>query len=299
MTVHLLNTGYCTTHENIVLQGSRGATIRAHALAALIEHPSGWILFDTGYAPRVLDAFKVWPYRIYGWLTPTFLFDSVAAQLSQFGLTASDISTVILSHLHADHVGGLLDFPKARLVASRSAWEYAKGKSGFVALRQGFIPLLMPGDFEQRATLIDRFEDEALEHLGPTHAFLGDETLRLVQLPGHARGQLGLLVNNQTLLAADGCWHSRAFRENLPPSPIPLNLFFDDAKASLETIANLHQLHQSHPNLRIIPTHCPEAAVALTLSPINSNQENQGQPPPPSAGERSEAEDTGSGRGGG
>ncbi|MDX2005014.1 MAG: MBL fold metallo-hydrolase [Meiothermus sp.] len=276
MTVHLLNTGYCTAHEHMVLRGGRRATIRAHALAALIEHPGGWVLFDTGYAPRVLDAFNIWPYRVYGWLTPTFLFQPVIAQLPQFGLAASDVSTVILSHLHADHVGGVLDFPEAKLVASRSAWQHARGKTDFSALRQGFIPLLMPGDFEQRATLIDRFDGEALPHLGATHDLLGDGTLRLVQLPGHARGQIGLLVNNEVLLAADGCWHSRAFRENLPPSPIPLNLFFDDAQASLQTLANLHHLHKTRPDLQIIPTHCPEVASKLTPSPLSGGGPGRG-----------------------
>ena len=276
MTLHLLNTGYCTTHENIVLRGGSRVALRAHALVALIEHPSGWVLFDSGYAPRVLEAFKLWPYGIYGYLTPTVLFEPVVAQLSRFGLRADDISTVILSHLHADHVGGLLDFPKAKIVLSKACWQHAKGKSGFAALRQGVIPTLLPPDLEQRATLIEHFNHEPLGNLGATYDLLGDGTLQLVRLEGHARGQLGLLVGKQTLLAADGCWHSRAFRENLLPSPLPLHLFFDNAKASLQTIANLHQLHQTQPHLQIIPTHCPEVAAQISAPPLSSGERGLG-----------------------
>lgn len=54
--------------------------------------------------------------------------------LTKLGVTEEDIDVVILSHLHFDHVGGLLSqwsedeplrllFPKARYVVSKPAWE--------------------------------------------------------------------------------------------------------------------------------------------------------------------------------
>lgn len=245
----------------MVLRGGARRVLKAHAVTALIEHPTGWVLFDTGYAPRVLEAFGQWPYRIYGWLTPTFLGESVLEQLPHFGITAADISTVILSHLHADHVGGLLDFPKAKIILTKAAWSHARGKTGFAALRQGFIPLLLPPNFESRAELLGDFSGEPLPYLGPTHDLLGDGTLRLVALPGHARGQMGLLIDGKTLLAADGAWHSRAFREGIPPAPLPLKLLFDNEAATLKTLHGLGRFQQAHPEIRIIPTHCPEIAA--------------------------------------
>jgi glyoxylase-like metal-dependent hydrolase (beta-lactamase superfamily II) len=272
MNLHLLNTGYCTTKENIMLRGGTSRTVKCHALVALIEHPkAGWILFDTGYAPRILRAFQQWPFSIYGWLTPTFTRpeQSVLAQLGHFGLTPSDIRTIIVSHFHADHVGGLVDFPGAKIVASKAGYEAVRGRTGWAALQQGFVPLLMPADFEHRMELVEGFEDQEYPHLGKSHDLLGDGLLHLIPLPGHAKGQMGLMVNSdrgEVLLAADGCWHSRAYRENRPPHPLPLKLMFDSADETIQTIERLHRFNQARPEVEIIPTHCPEVAAGLSWS---------------------------------
>ena len=55
--------------------------------------------------------------------------------LKAIGLEEGDIDVIVLSHLHFDHVGGLLPaygeaprllFPKAKIYLSRSNWEHAK-----------------------------------------------------------------------------------------------------------------------------------------------------------------------------
>jgi glyoxylase-like metal-dependent hydrolase (beta-lactamase superfamily II) len=261
MNIYPISTGYCSTHENIVLKGSKARGLKAHALAFLIEHPSGWMLFDTGYTPKVTASFKHWPYTVYGWLTPVFLGQTVAEQLPRFGITSLDIKRVIVSHFHADHIGGLTDFPNTRFVASRESWEHVQNKVGWKALKQGFIPLLMPEDFAERTDLVE-FDSGPLPHLGPTHDLLGDGSLRLVSLPGHARGQMGLLAGN-TLLVADGCWHSKALRQNIPPSSLAIRSFFDNPKSTYQTLHNLHLFHLSHPHVTVWPTHCPEVAEAV------------------------------------
>jgi glyoxylase-like metal-dependent hydrolase (beta-lactamase superfamily II) len=102
--------------------------------------------------------------------------------------------------------------------------------------------------------------------LGPTHDLFGDGVLRLVPLPGHARGQVGLYaetVRGPVLFAADGCWWSQSYRDNRPPHHLPMHLFFDDAAKTLETLRLLHSFSKAHPNVWIVPTHCPEIAALL------------------------------------
>jgi metal-dependent hydrolase (beta-lactamase superfamily II) len=68
----LLNTGYCTANEQTLLRHAPRRTVKAHALAVLLEHPhEGLILFDTGYAPKLLELFKTFPSSIYGYLVST------------------------------------------------------------------------------------------------------------------------------------------------------------------------------------------------------------------------------------
>ena len=54
---HILDTGYCLAWEHHILQGGRHRRVACHSLAALLCHPEqGWLLWDTGYAPRMLEA---------------------------------------------------------------------------------------------------------------------------------------------------------------------------------------------------------------------------------------------------
>jgi glyoxylase-like metal-dependent hydrolase (beta-lactamase superfamily II) len=261
---HFLDTGYCDAWEHHVIRGGQRRRFDCHALVGLLCHPRrGWLLWDTGYAPRLLDATQRWPFALYRRITPLHLRPelAVAAQLARWGLVPSDIGQVVISHFHADHIAGLRDFPQAELVARRAAYDDVANRRGLSALRRGFIPALLPDDFRARATLLPPFSGPPLPALGPTHDLFGDGSLLLVALPGHARGQIGALVQSQRgriLLAADGCWLTRAVRERRPPARIT-SLLVDDPRAVRATIERLHAFSQACPDVEIVPTHCPEA----------------------------------------
>ena len=96
--------------------------------------------------------------------------------------------------------------------------------------------------------------------LGASHDLFGDGSLRLVNLPGHARGQIGLLAHTaqgDDFFVADGAWLSRAIREERPPAHTT-KLIVDDWGAVQRTLLNLHAFAQAQPTWRLIPTHCPE-----------------------------------------
>jgi glyoxylase-like metal-dependent hydrolase (beta-lactamase superfamily II) len=96
--------------------------------------------------------------------------------------------------------------------------------------------------------------------LGPTHDLFGDESLVLAPLPGHARGQMGMLAHTtqgDALFAADACWLARSIRERQTPHPIT-NLLVDDPRAVRATIDQLATFAQARPDVTIIPSHCPE-----------------------------------------
>ncbi len=261
---HLLDTGYCLASEHHLIRGGQRREVQCHSLAALLHHPThGWLLWDAGYAPRMLAATERFPYALYRRITPLRLNPALAVvnQLARWDLTPRDIRRVIISHFHADHIAGLRDFPHAAFIATQAAYDGIHGKQGIGALRRGFIPALLPDDFTQRTELLPAFAGEDLPGLGATHDLFGDGTLRLVALPGHARGQIGLLAQTArgpVLFAADGCWLTRSIATNTPPHPIT-NLLADDPKAVRRTISGLHAFAQAQPHVIIIPSHCPEA----------------------------------------
>jgi glyoxylase-like metal-dependent hydrolase (beta-lactamase superfamily II) len=264
ITCHILDTGHCLAHESLLIRGGRRRQVACHSLVALIRHPrQGWGLWDTGYAPRLEDEAARWPFRLYRWATPLRLRPelAVAAQLLRWGLIPADIRWIILSHLHADHIAGLRDFPAAQVILTADAYASVVGRRGWRALARAFIPSLLPGDLAQRARFIREFADAPLPFLGPTCDLFDDGSLRLVRLPGHGRGQVGLLAHTaerRVLFAADGAWLSRSIRERRLPHPLTY-LFIDDRRALRQTLDRLHAFAQHFPDITIVPSHCPEA----------------------------------------
>ncbi len=271
LAYRVLDTGYCLANEAHLMRGGRWQTVHCHSLAVLLQHPAhGWTLWDTGYAPRMQRATRRLPYRLYRLATPLRLppGGAVIDQLARYGLRPADIQRVIISHFHADHIAGLRDFPQAQFIATQTAWADAAPRRGWAALRRAFIPALLPADFAARLTRLPTFTGPPLPGLGPTWDLFGDMSLQLVALPGHARGQVGALVQTEhspVLLAADGCWLTQAARENRPPHPIT-HLFIDDAQAMRATLTGLHHFMAARPDVTIIPTHCP-AAYAREVQP--------------------------------
>lgn len=262
--LHLFAAGSCTSLEKIAIKKGQWKLLRFPALFALIDHPQhGYLLFDTGYSKHVIEELKSFPMKLYSWVTPIDFHEaqSAKAQLIARGIAPEEIKTIILSHFHIDHMGGLRDFPNAHFIFSRHAYLSTRGLKGVKALFSAYMPQLEPAYLEERATLLDQ-PSFPLAHPGfeKGHDLLGDGSLVAVDLPGHAAGQMGLFLRTaeqDILLAADACWTSRIYRECLLPHPLAKCITHDYA-AFVLTLRKLHQLHQLRPDIKIIPSHCKE-----------------------------------------
>ncbi len=245
LRVELLTVGWCTVPRAALLPVSatgRGAPLRdwfvparCPALVLLVHHSTqGAILVDTGYAPRFVDATRRWPERAYALTTPMSLppDQQLSSQLASRGLSPTDIRHVVLTHLHADHVAGVLDFPSATLHARRSAIDAmarfnASLLSRLRGTRSGMLPALLPNDLASRAKLID---DRALPsdetprefatligvtkgEAEPRRAYdlLGDGSMLAIDVPGHAPGMVGIALpalERPLFLVADAVWRT-------------------------------------------------------------------------------------------
>lgn len=265
--LRLLSAGYCLHPEFVTL---RGGPIRPAAYPdgfACIRHPSrGWILFDTGYSSRFRELTMSLPYSLYRHLTPVRLLEENTAvrQLAKLGIDAMDVRCVILSHFHADHIGGARDFPSARFLYPQSAYDAVRTLGPVRSTRAGFIEGLLPDAFAEIAQPIEResmrisFSDD-IPFSGGRDIF-GDGSLIAISLPGHAAGQIGLLLstaNARVLLCADAAWSSRALRENRPPHPIA-GIVMSDRTAYRETFDRLRKWQVADPELILVPSHCKE-----------------------------------------
>ena len=126
--------------------------------------------------------------------------------LREEGVGAGDISTVILTHLHFDHAGGLTrlphasegdgpvaTFPNAEIVVQRREWDDAKANKS--TMHSTYLPAHLTPEIEERLRLVDTpcavlHEDDPQPDVSSWFAFEevlpGNEVFRT---PGHTRGQ--------------------------------------------------------------------------------------------------------------
>jgi glyoxylase-like metal-dependent hydrolase (beta-lactamase superfamily II) len=263
--------GYCEQLERVVRKGGEWRTIRFPAAFALIRHPEhGYILFDTGYSEHNFAEMKAFPYRIYQWITPITLPEghSVKAQLQARGISPEAIRYIILSHLHADHIGGCRDFPNATFICSKREYAEIGSKRGFAALKEAFVPGLLPSDFEQRATFVEDKPRKRWPVVGDVfedvYDVFGDGSIGAVFLPGHTAHQFGIVLQAEgrdLFFVSDACWTHEAYRTMEVPMRI-VSLIKSSYADYIDTLERIHKLHVLHPQLEIIPCHAEVMADA-------------------------------------
>lgn len=263
--VHLLQGGYCTHKEHMVLRSGSRDTVPFPSLFAVIEHPQkGLMLFDTGYSQHFFSATEKFPEKLYRLLTPVTLNaqDTAVAQLHQLGYHPEDVQYIIISHFHGDHVSALHDFPKAQFIYLAAGYEFVRKFTGFKAVRLGYLPSLLPADFESRSWALDP-QDSGLDIQDfPPFEYaidlFNDGSIRLIPLTGHFCGQMGALIESSQgplFLSADACWYRESFEKMILPHPLAMTIMYD-AKQYRKDLQALHDFACLHPETTIVPSHC-------------------------------------------
>lgn len=260
----LKSAGFCYASKHHALRGAERKDIKFYATFGIIRHPKhGIILYDTGYAVRFFEHTSTYPYKLYQHLTKVKIDSSeeVVQQLKADGIEPNDISYIIISHFHVDHIAGLKDFPNATFICNRIAYESIKGLSGIKAMKHGFVPDLLPNDFEERLKLIDiekgTYKDK---DLGKLFDLFDDGLVLLCDLDGHAVGQTGTILNTDkgiVFLVADACWLEETYKQGWLPHFIT-RIFFNSWKNFKRNVKKISNYHKNNPDSIIIPCHCEQ-----------------------------------------
>ena len=110
MKVWLLDNGSIVIEHTQLLWNVPGPQVRIPVYSVLVEHDDGLFLFDTGIDLDHMN--RVLPFELPE-QTPE---QTIPAQLEVCGFSVSDVTTLVNSHLHIDHVGGNKLFPGTRNV---------------------------------------------------------------------------------------------------------------------------------------------------------------------------------------
>lgn len=151
----------------------------------LIETAGKRVLVDLAWGPSAVDVSELTGGRHRGRVSGGGLLGSLASA----GLAPSDIDVVLLSHLHADHIGWLttetaagpaLTFDRAEHLLAESEWQYWAGS--------GTSRTAGPSE-EQLSVLRDRFTPMA-DGSSPAPGITAMHT------PGHTPGHCSFVVSS-------------------------------------------------------------------------------------------------------
>jgi glyoxylase-like metal-dependent hydrolase (beta-lactamase superfamily II) len=243
-----VNGAFVRTPERLVLRGGRWTFVDIPVRYGLWRHPQlGPVLIDTGYTKRVTEGrTRSLTMKLYGAILRPRLIEeaSPTASLRSRGIGSADVTHIIVTHFHADHIAALADFPKARFLADGAAYEKLSRMSPRQKLLNGFFPDLLPTDFRERLTSIDTLRSVPLPYdLGSGYDLFADGSCLAVPLPGHALGHFGLLWQDASpplLYATDTQWLLRAITNDRAPSG-PAQLIYSDRHAAVTSMEKVRR----------------------------------------------------------
>jgi N-acyl homoserine lactone hydrolase len=225
MRMNLLKAGRIRMRKSIFLPAEKAETIECPVSCALIRHPDGNVLFDTGCHPSVSENPEARWGGLAKMMTPIMPpGENVLASLEAVGVAADDIDIVVCSHLHPDHCGCNQFFRKAKFHVH--ARELAAARADGAA-NAGYLS----ADWDHGLPTVE-FEGE--------HDLFNDGRVVLIPLPGHTPGMTGLRVHLENsgsyLLASDAV----SLMANLEANSVPKNTW--NADLYLESFARIRQM---------------------------------------------------------
>ena len=171
--------------------------------AWLIEHPDGAIVVDTGETAKTGEKGYLPGFHPYYSRAVRFNVkpeDEVGPQLTRLGIDPAEVKTVIMTHLHTDHAGGLYHFPNAKFFADPNE---IKASNGFGGRMSGYLNNRWPEWLKPEPI---QFSDGAVEPFPQSFQITADGAVTIVPTYGHSPGHVSVIVNTPevtTFIAGD------------------------------------------------------------------------------------------------
>ena len=199
MRVWLLDNGSIVIEHTQLMWNVPGPQVRIPVYSVLVEHDDGLFLFDTGIGMEHMN--EVLPFE----LPEQTEEQTIPAQLESCGFGLADVTAVVNSHLHIDHVGGNQLFKGTNVRHLIHEKELAQARN--------HAPFEFFG-----------YSDKTWDYEGANiETFSGDTELApglwVYETPGHTVGHVSVLVDGEQplLFAMDVAYTSAAMERGIQP----------------------------------------------------------------------------------
>lgn len=267
-SVSIIKTADWMSREGFLYSGGRWLAERkgVHS-AVLIRHSERVMLFDTGLGRNIGRQFID---RMPFWLKPFMAYENhqPARDLLVEEVARNPIRTIILSHLHWDHISGLEDFHDAEEVwVTKEAYDWLMASNAEEKL---YIEQFLARHKKIKWRFI-RFDSGPYENFEKSFDVFQDDRVVLVPLPGHSPGSLGMFVNlhsgKRLFFTGDVTWVLESF-QLLAHKFWAARMLADHDQVKLEqTIRKVHQLMKLYPDMTVIPAHDYDAQHNIGFFP--------------------------------
>ncbi|MCE9596940.1 MAG: MBL fold metallo-hydrolase [Spirochaetia bacterium] len=261
--VYKIDTGFAETLEAFVLSGGSFFKLQKAAhMAALVLHPRGNLLIDTGLGKDIDSQFAEFPW----WAKPLFQYSKRKSAKQTLDEKKIPVSRILLTHLHWDHASGLKDFPDSAIYTTRKEFEFAESVD---AKAPAYIKSQYDGK-EIQWNMIE-FNSGAYEIFSESHDLYADASVVVVPLPGHTPGSIGIFVNlspkERYFFVGDLVWSARALQKPAAKHYISSTIVDFDQQLIYKQIVKIHEFLKERPEIHVIPTHDPEAFSSIQAIP--------------------------------
>ncbi len=253
--VEVVNTGWVHNDWKRVVDDGRSGPIHMPLLVGVISHPDATILVDSGLGLATRQgSYPPFPLSLLG-------SHDIPAGMAMVERLAEPPAIVLMTHLHYDHVGGLLDLNAGEV------WTTEADLSRYHGVGLGLSRALKT----QVNWVPKRLEDgSSTRVLGrPALDVLGDGSTWYLSLPGHTPGAAAVLVQAEDgpwLFVGDTAWvdaHLDGARR-----PWLTRLAVDaEPRGAHESLQWVRQLRDECPALRVITGHEPSLADGARSTP--------------------------------
>jgi glyoxylase-like metal-dependent hydrolase (beta-lactamase superfamily II) len=227
----------------------------------LLERPDGLVLVDSGWGSATVIA----PERFPGWLfdvtagrAHATADETALGRVRALGFRGEDVRDIVVTHLDIDHVGGLADFPSARVHVSRL--EHAARFHRRQPLRSRIHDSRPAFAHAPRFAVADLVEHVELGFPRSADLF-GDGSVTLLEAGGHTPGHCGVLVRAgdlQLVHAGDTFVHAREL-DGEDGLPLGVRLYrrilHEDKPAVARSLERFRALRREHPAVRLVNAH--------------------------------------------
>lgn len=231
-------------------------------LAWAIEHPEGIIVVDTGETSRTNqpDYFPRWhPYYRLAVHMMVTLEDEIGSQLHKLGLHPANVKTVVLTHLHTDHAGGLHHFPKSDIYVH--SLELAAARSFRGRITNGYLPHRWPKWFSPKPLAFQAEQVGTFDHV---QYLTRARDVMIVPTPGHTPDHVSVIVQQDGVsyfLAGDTTYTEQLLIDRQVDGVSP------DRSQALSTIDKILKYATLEQTV-YLPTHDPSSVQRLEKAQV-------------------------------